>query len=144
MNYLESIYQEYGSKVGIQPLEIIASDVNGLYVFPDGNDLLRKCQLLAVTARAVSGTLYSPLNKTLLPDTVTNNTYLTLKCNATDIISRFSLEIITDMEAQGRVHPINIKGLTLNESFLSVSQAATVMSGQSGKSFLLHFYGLFY
>ena len=92
MNYLESIYQQYGSKVGIQPLEIVANDVNGLYVFPDGNDLLRKCQLLAVTARAVSGTLYSPLN----------------------------------------------------ESFLSVSQAATVMSGQSGKSFLLHFYGLFY
>ena len=142
--YLEYIYQQYGEKVGIQPLEIVANDTGGFYVFPDGNDLLRKCQLLGITARAITGTLYSPLNKVLLPNTVTDNTYVTLKCQATDIISRFSLEIITDMEAQGRIHPLNIKGLTLNESLLSVSNAAATMSGQTGKSFLLHFYGLFY
>lgn len=144
MNYLESIYQQYGSKVGIQPLEVTITDTGGLYNFPDGIDLLRKCQLLGITARSVSGTLYSPLNKVLLPSTVTDNTYLTLKCNATDIISRFPLEIITDMEAQGMVHPIDIKGLTLNECFFFVSNAATTLSGQTGKSFLLHFYGLFY
>lgn len=144
MDYLESLYDKYGSKVGIQPLEVVATTINGLYVFPDGNDLLRKCQLLGVTGRSSSSTLYSPLNNVLLPDTVINNTFLTLKCNSTDIISTFSLEIITDMESQGRIHPLNIKGLTLNQCFFQVSNAATTMSGQTNKSFLLHFYGLFY
>lgn len=145
MTYLEELVKQYGTKLGVQPLEIVANTTNGNYPFPDGNSLIRDCRLLGVTARAIPNgtTRYSPLNNVLLDVDVTDQAYLTLKCGASDIISQLSLEVITDMQANGLIHPLDLQGLTLNQSGMLVPNAGTVMSGETGKSFLLHFYGLF-
>lgn len=145
MTYLDEITKKYGKQLGVQPLEIVASTTTGKYTFPNSNTLLEKCLLLAVTSRAIptGTTRYSPLDNTLLNDSVTDQSFLTLKCGANDIISQIPLQVITDMEEQGLVHPLYIQGLTLDKSMIYVPQASTVMSGKTGQSFLLHFYGLF-
>lgn len=143
--YLEDITREYGKKLGVQPIEIVASTTNGNYPIPDGNALIRDCRILGVTARAIpdNTTRYTPLNNIMQTVSVTDNAYLTLKCASADIVLQLPYEVITDMQANGLVHPLDIQGLTLNQSGIFVPNAGTVMLNQTGKAFLLTFYGLF-
>ena len=145
MTDLARLYEKYGSKLGAQPLEIVAGTLTGNYPIPDGNALIRDCRLVGVTARAIPDgtTRYTPLGNTMLTASVTENAFLTLKCGSADIISQLPYEVLTDMEANGFIHELDIQGLTLNQSGILVPQPATVMAGQTGKSFFLTFYGLF-
>ncbi|HMN89080.1 MAG TPA: hypothetical protein PKD70_06255 [Saprospiraceae bacterium] len=136
------LMEKYGAnKIGIRTLEVQVTNSLGKYLLPE-DTILRDCQIFGFYTQ-LSGagvTRYAPdSDRQLVSDAVISNSFLNLKCGNKDITYNAPLLQLAVSQGDRDIQPYFVRGLTVTQSYIQVSNPSTVLSGVSNQSFLLHF-----
>lgn len=153
MNQLTDLYMaNYLQRFGVMPrvtdIEVLVNDTNGRYQLPDTTILSGKIivGLRCSVQEQIGGvdTVFTPLGRTIVSQTVINDAYLTLQSD--------SLRFIENIPLKDHVPTIydrtftaldNIRGFNPTKSVIEIGNpAAPAGKLVAGTAFLLHFYYL--
>lgn len=144
--FLEQYVQRWGVVPRATDVEVIVSDTNGRYKLPDSN-ILRGKTIVGFSCRVQSqvggaDTVFSPLGRTIVDQTVINSSYLTLKSDEQRFIENFPLADAVVTTSDRRFTPLdNVRGFNPTESEIQVGNPSTPANKlTTGEAFLLTFY----
>jgi len=121
-------------------VEVRADDTGGKYYLPYDNVLQGKVITgVAVVPQNGSDEHKSPSNRTILPDSVQFASFLTIESESVRQLDRMPVSLLQyDKTGANQYTPLDhLKGFDPEKSYIECPSA--VMSGQTGKSFLLIF-----
>lgn len=144
--FLEQYAQRWGVVPRCTDIEVLVSDTNGRYKLPDSN-ILRGKTIVGFSCRvqeqiAAADTVFTPLGRTVVDQTVINSSYLTLKSDEQRFVENFPLADAVVTTSDRRFTPLdNVRGFNSTESEIQVGNPSTPAGKlTAGEAFLLTFY----
>jgi len=144
LNYL----QRFGVVPRVTDVEVVVIDTGGRYQLPDNHILQGKIivGIRCSVQEQVGGvdTVFTPLARTVVSQTVINDSYLTLQSDNLRFVENLALRDVVPTIYDRQFTPLdNIRGFNPTKSQISVGNPA-VPAGKLvvGTAFLLHFYYL--
>lgn len=147
-DFLTNYLQRFGVVPRCTDIEVVVTDTGGRYQLPD-SDILRGKTIVGVRCSVqeqIGGvnTVFSPLDRTIVSQTVINSAYLTLQADSLRFVENMALRDVVPTIYDRAFTPLdNIRGFNPTKSTIEVGNAA-VPAGKLvvGQAFLLHFYYL--
>lgn len=147
-DFLTNYLQRFGVVPRVTDVEVVVTDTSGRYQLPD-SDILRGKTIVGIRCSVqeqIGGadTVFTPLARTVVSQTVINASYLTLQADSLRFVENMALRDIVPTVYDRQFTPLdNIRGFNPTKSTVNVGNPA-VPAGKlvTGTAFLLHFYYL--
>lgn len=144
-DFLSNYLQRFGVMPRTTDIEVVVTDTGGRYQLPD-SDILRGKTIVGVRCSVqeqIGGvdTIFTPLARTVVSQTVINSAYLTLQADSLRFVENFPLKDLVPAAADRAFTPLdNVKGFNPTKSTIEVGNPA-VPAGKLvvGTAFYLHF-----
>lgn len=121
---------KYGSRLAQHVIEVPITDLSGQYALPD-DTIMRSCHIVGIYATSNDDDdKTSPSNKVLIGPDAIKNAFLTIKCNNLIVWNHAPFAYLTLTTADRAIGPIDIQGITPNQSFVRITDTSTVSVGE--------------
>ncbi len=140
------MFQNQGVVPRCTDIEVIVNDQSGRYQLPD-SDILRGKTIVGISCSvqeqiSTADTVFTPLDRTVVTQTVINSSYLTLNADSLRFVENIPLRDLVVTTNDRRYTPLaNVRGFNPTKSTIEVGNPTTPSNKLVvGSAFLLHFY----
>jgi len=129
---------KYGDRVRTHAVEVKLENTTGKYFLPDDSILRNKKVFDVFVQDNPNDDMHAPgTDRDLAAQVVIRNAYLTLVCNATQMLSDHPLVDLTVSLTDKKHRPVMVPEITPSKSYILVADASNNVT--TGESIVLHF-----